>query len=332
MDAFIEQCRAASLRTFDWLEARLDLTTGSFGSDAHDLAAYYKAPAAMHLAGRPRAAYALVDFIAKSFLQPDGDFLTEPGKKTSDAVLSNYPGYLNGWIIMGAHRSSRFELSHKGWEYFRRYQDPQSGACLLEGPFQQAQKSQREILMTAHLGLAALYMGDLRAGEAAGDALIRFYESQPDPTHKLYLRMDSHGELVTTFPAEATILHVIDASQAGQAWFFVGYPIAFLSILHRATGNQRHLDAARSHAEFALACGERLTKEHFGHKAGWGAALLFEATGDERYRDLARAVAESLMASQAPDGGFLPDAPLVSRLDQSAEVAQWLLEISALIR
>ncbi len=328
--AIAESCYQAALRGADWLEGQLD-ETGSFGPEAQDLAAYYKAPAAMHRAGRTRAAVRLLEHVRATYQQPDGDFLTRPGLKTDDPVLSQYPGYMNGWLTMGAHLSGRFDVSLRGWAFFRDYRDPSSGASVLEGPWSEGTTSPREMLMTAHLGLAALYLGELPVAMAAGEALLRFLEVQPAPTERLYLRVDGAGAPVTSFPAEAAFFHVVEASSAGQGWFFVGYPIAFLSLLYGATSDARHLEGARSYADFTLRCGERLTSEHFGHKVGWGAALLARATGLARYRILAEAVALNLLATQASDGGWLPTEPRVSRLDQSAEVIQWLLGISSLL-
>jgi hypothetical protein len=323
--------RAAAIAGADWLEAQIDPVTGSFGADAFDLAAYYKAAAAMHLVGRPRLAYKLLDFIASSFLQPDGDLLTAPGLRTNDPVLSQYPGYMNGWVILGAQRSGRFDVSRRAYDFFRGYQDPASGASVLVGPYFSGTTSQRELLMTAHLGVNALYMGEMDIAEAAGWALVDFYDIQPDPNERIYLRTDATGALVTSFPPEIAGLCVVEASQTGQSWFFVGYPIAYLTLLHQATGEARFLKYARKYAEFALRCGTRLTSEHYGHKVGWGAALLARATGKKRYRKLAEAVAQSLLATQAPDGGWLPGQARVTRLDQSAEVVQWLLEIGSLL-
>ncbi|MGK4006204.1 hypothetical protein WMF31_26530 [Sorangium sp. So ce1036] len=325
-----DRCHAAALRAADWIEGQLQ-PDGSFGPDITDLAAYYKAPSLMHLIGRPRAAHRLLDHIAAAFGDPSGDFNTAPGVKTADPVLSQYPGYLNGWILLGAHRAGRFDVSLRAWKYLRGFQHPRLGAALLDGPGSGGKQGQVEMLMTAHLGLAALHLGDLRAARAAGKALLDFHDLQPDVEERLYLRRSKGGDLVTSYPPEQAALHVVEARRPGQAWFFVGYPIAFLTQLYRATGRRRYLRGARRYVKFARRCGA-LPSEHFGHKVGWGSALFARASGSPGARRLAAAVATNLLAAQAADGGWLPDAPLVNRLDQSAEVAQWLLEIAWLLR
>jgi hypothetical protein len=325
------QARATARRGADWLKRQIDPATGSFGLDALDLAAYAKAPACLHLAGRSHSAHLLLDFIAGRFLQRDGDFLTAPSLKTRDAVLARHPGHLNAWIVLGAHRLARFDVSSPGWGCLRGFQDPASGAGVLQGPWFAGTESQREMLTTAQLGLAALCLGERSTAIAAGDALLRFYQLQPVPLRCLYLRMDASGALITACPPKGETLYRVDSYAPGQAWFSVGYPIACLTLLYQATGERRFVQGARDYADFTLRCGIALTTEHFGHAAGWGTALLAKATGARKYRDLAEAVAQSLIVTQASDGGWLPDAPRVTRLDQTAEVVQWLLEISALL-
>ncbi|MGA7980009.1 MAG: hypothetical protein WCA32_07245 [Chromatiaceae bacterium] len=94
------------------------------------------------------------------------------------------------------------------------------------------------------LGMAALYLGDLERALGAGRTLQRFVELQPAIDARFYLRMSRSGELQTEFPAEIAGLSVIDAGQTGQAWFFIGYPIAFLARLYLVTRAQRFLKSA----------------------------------------------------------------------------------------
>jgi hypothetical protein len=127
-----------------------------------------------------------------------------------------------------------------------------------------------EVLMNAHLGMVALYLGDLERALGAGRALQRFVELQPAIEARFYLRMSRSGELQTEFPAEIAGLSVIDAGQTGQAWFFIGYPMAFLARLYLMTGAQSFLRSACRYFDFAHRCGEHLVNEHFAHKVAWG--------------------------------------------------------------
>jgi hypothetical protein len=150
--------------------------------------------------------------------------------------------------------------------------------------------------------------------------------------HKFLLRMDHGGRLQTDFPADSAGLHVIDADQRGQAWFFIGYPIAFLAHLHLATGEGSVLSDALRYLDFARHCGERLIAEHFAHKVAWGAAELARASRTPEHLALSTQIAGRLIAAQDGSGSWMADQAICTRIDQSAEVAIWLLEICGCIQ
>jgi hypothetical protein len=181
--------------------------------------------------------------------------------------------------------------------------------------------------MTAHLGMAALYFGDLQRATGAGRVLQQFLDLQPDSGHRFLLRMEHGGRLHTDYPAEAAGLHVIHADQPGQAWFFIGYPMAFLARLYLATGERDFLSGASRYFDFARRCGKPLIAEHFAHKVAWGAAELGRASGNPEHLALSAKVVDRLMAAQDASGSWLADQAVCTRFDQSAEVAIWLLEI-----
>ena len=315
----------AANSTLAWITSQIG-EDGALGSDNRDLACYYKSPYLMQLAGRVVETHRLLDFISANFQRPNGDFATSERQKTADPVLSLYPGYINGWIAIAAHKAGRFEISLPAWEYLLGFQDPVSGGFMLDH-VGTGNESPVEVLMTAHLGMAALYFGDLQRAMGAGRVLQQFLDLQPDSGHRFLLRMAQGGRLQTDFPAEAAGLHVIDGNQPGQAWFFIGYPMAFLAGLSLATGDRGFLFSASRYFDFAHRCGERLVAEHFAHKVAWGAAELGRVTGDPEHLALSARIAERLIAAQDASGSWLADQAPCTRFDQSAEVAIWLLEI-----
>jgi hypothetical protein len=323
----LETYQQAANSALAWITSQID-EEGSLGSDNRDLACYYKLPYLMQLAGRVVETHRLLDFVSANFQRPNGDFATSEQQKTADPVLSLYPGYINGWIAMAAHKAGRFEISLPAWEYLLGFHDPASGGFMLQRAGN-GNGSPVEVLMTAHLGMAALYFGDVQRATGAGRMLRQFLDLQPDIGHRFLLRMAHGGQLQTDFPAEAAGLHVIDAEQPGQAWFFIGYPIAFLARLSLATGDLGFLSSASRYFDFARRCGERLVAEHFAHKVAWGAAELGRASGDPEHLALSARIAERLIAAQDASGSWLADQPPCTRFDQSAEVAIWLLEICA---
>ena len=235
----LSDCRQASTRTVGWRAARIK-SNGSLGEDCHDLACFYKLPYLMQLAGHAAEAHRLLDYIRDRFLRPDGDFLTSNRVKTIDPVLALYPGYINGWIMMAAQKLGRFDLSFPAWDYLRGFWNADLSGFAIDRTAGGANGAV-EVLMCAHLGLGALYLGDMELARGSGQALRQFLKLQPSPDMRFFLRMTGAGLLETEFPADAAGLHVIAAGQPGQAWFFIGYPMAFLTRLFRATGEPRDL-------------------------------------------------------------------------------------------
>jgi hypothetical protein len=320
--------REAALRAVDWLVARIG-PNGSLGEDCRDLACYYKLPYLMQLAGRPADAHRLLDWIRARFLRPDGDLRTSDAIKTADPVLALYPGYIDGWIAIAGHRIGRFDLSFPIWNRLRGFWSPELDGFTLE-PVSAPNGGTLEILTCAHLGLVALYLGDLELARGAGRALRRFLARQPFPQTRFYLRIAGSGQVQTDFPTEAAGLHLIAADQPGQAWFFIGYPVALLARLYRATGETEHLATAQGYLAFAERCAPCMVTEHFAHKVAWGAAELAYATHAEAAYRLSAEIARYLVAAQSSDGTWMADQPMHTRVDQSAELAIWLLEIAGL--
>ncbi|MEB3166063.1 MAG: hypothetical protein VKO65_05260 [Cyanobacteriota bacterium] len=322
-----DRCRVAALRAVDWITSLLD-SDGGLGPACTDLSCYYKVPYLMHLAGRPGDAHRLLETIARRFLQRDGDFLTARDCRTADPVLASYPAYMSGWIAMAAHKLGRFSLSYPAWHHLLGFWSEAPPGFTLHP--HGSPMAGFEVLTCAHLGLLALYFGDLERACGAGLALRRFLDLQSSLPDRLFLRMTGDQQLVSEFPDETAPLYVVDAHRPGQAWFFIGYPIAFLCRLHQATGEPEALKAARAYGAFAEACRPRMVAEHFAHKVAWGAAELAAATGEASPRSLCEDIVGHLLMAQGESGDWMGEAPLSTRLDQSAEVAIWLLEISAI--
>ena len=325
---------AAARRSVDWLLGQQH-DDGSLGPERADLAYYYKAPLLLQLGGEARAAHRMLDFIAANFQRRDGSFASSLEHKTEDPLLASYAAYVDGWLAIAAQRSGRFELARPAWAHLRRFAHPGLGGFCLDGHYRGEGNDVIDMLTTAHLGMTALYCGELPLALAAGHCLRRFWEHQPDPERRLLLRMDDAGEFIDAWPAELAKVHVIEASTSDQAWFFLGYPIAFLVMLARATGNsanlaRAHLSTAKAFAQFAERCGDALIGDHYAHKVGWGLGLLARVSGEARHRELAHAIARSMVARQSEAGTWLDEGPDLRRVDQSAETALWLHELATM--
>lgn len=322
----------AARRAVDWLLSQ-QIDDGSLGGQRRDPAYYYKAPLLLQLSGQGRAAHRMLDFVASRFQQRDGSFAS--ALETRDPTLAVYQACADGWLAMAAQRSGRFELSRPAWAHLRRFAHPGFGGFCLAGHYRGDGSDVVELLTTAHLGMTALYCGELPLALAAGHCLRRFWERQPAPERQLLLRMDDAGEFIDQWPDEAANLHVIDSRSAGQAWYFVGYPIAFLVMLARATGNsanlaRAHLLTAKAFAGFAERCGDALITDPFAHEVGWGLGLLARVSGEARHQELAHAIARGMVDRQSAAGTWLDEAPDYQHVDQSVEAALCLLELATM--
>jgi hypothetical protein len=325
---------AAARRAVDWLLSQ-QLDDGSLGSERRDLAYYCKAPQLLQITGHARAAHHMLDYVARNFQQQDGRFANSATEKTSDPVLTEYEGYIDGCLAIAAHRTGRFELARPAWAHLRRFANPGYGGFCLAGHYRGDGSDVIELLTSAHLGMTALFCGELPLALAAGHCLRRFWEQQPDPERRLLLLMDDAGEFILDWPDDAASKHVIDNSKPRQAWSFVGYPIAFLVMLANATGNsanlaRAHLATARAFAGFAERCGDALLVDSNAHEVAWGLGLLAKVSGESRYRELAHAIGHSLIARQTAAGTWQDASPDLERVDQTAETALCLFEMASM--
>jgi hypothetical protein len=314
----------AADRAVRWLTDQLG-EDGSFGPDADDLACYYKSPYLLALSGRPREAGRLLDHVRDRFMRGDGDFATADERKSANAAFQEYWAYPNGWIALGSVRSGRVDVAYPAVDYLRAH----DAAC---GGFFTHRRSADaddvvDALTTAHLGLLALSFGDVRRAEQAGGYLTRLLGAQPDLDHGLHLRTDSTGRLVDEFPAEAAAFHLVSRTEPDQAYFMLGYPIAFLARLAELTGDRGHLRAAEGYLGFALSCEGNLRASPASHKVAWGAAVLGRVACAPRGLALAEQITEFLLDMQDAGGAWLPTEPPHTTFDQTAEIAIWLREI-----
>ncbi|GAA4035657.1 hypothetical protein GCM10022247_71630 [Allokutzneria multivorans] len=278
-----------------------------------DLACHYKSPAVLGLAGHPREARAALEEVVARFGTADGDFATAEGVKSRNAIFDEFWSYPNGWIALAAQRLGRFGVARGSYEHLLGYRAP-DGGFRSNG----SAATEPDVLSTAHLGLVALQLGDLGTARAAGLWLSRFLAAGPERGREFLLRANGTGPL-----------EVLSTGAPDQPYFMIGYPIGFLAKLHDATGSADVLATAEGFADYALRCGDNLRSCQLSHKVAWGAALLARATGTRCYVELATDIAEHLLAVQAADGSWSPGAPDVTTFDDTAEIAHWLLEITA---
>ena len=321
------RCEASAERAVQWLALHLQ-SDGSYGAVATDLASYYKSPYLFYLSGRVEEATRLLDYIRVKFMRESGDFTTSAGVKSENPAFVEYWAYINGWIAMSSLKMGRFDVAYPAYEYLKTFYHPRNGGFTTQRPFGKADNV-LDIFTTAHLGLVALYFGDLDRARAAGRLIQRVASLQPDGASGFYLRINEEGELIKDFPEETGAFFLVSRTQPHQAYFMIGYPIAFLGKLFSATRETSYVRTADRLLDFASACEGNLRSSHLAHKVAWGAAVVGNLTKERRSVELSISIVEYLLSIQDPSGAWLKDQPASTSFDQTAEIAIWLREISA---
>ena len=319
----------ASNKAVDYLVSQLQADGSYAGTD--DLTASYKSPTTLYGAGLVKEAIRVVNFIKNRFLQADGNLLTSTGFKSGDPAYTEYYHYTNAWVAMGAQRLGRFDVAVPTHHYLLDFYNPQQGGFNTNAPYNanQADSSVTDTLSISHGGLMALYFGDMEKAKAAGDLLLDLYAAQDDLDTGFYLRIDSQGKPIKTFPKDSAVFYLISSKEDNQAYFFVGYPIAYLGLLYRATGDQRYQEGANAYLDYAMSISGNIRSFFFAHKVGWGAAICAKNTGNPDYAQFARQIADYLVSIQQANGQFLPELGVFSSYDQTSEIALWLRYIHA---
>lgn len=301
---------------------------GSFGPDAPELGAHYRAPAALAAAGWLDAAQRMLDHVARTWLTSEGCLRAAggPGEPAWDELWA----LSNAWVALAAQRVGRYDLVGPILRSLQRASDEQGGGfCVDEGGTAVA-----DLRATATIGMTLLAAGRVERAAAAGRWVTDLLAAQPDAERELFLRTSRTGTLVHDFEVGSSFLHVVRASEPRQAWLVVGHAIGFLVQLARATGDRAlrepaaRLMALVRGAALVRAADQSLLRDPTAHKVAWGAALWAQDTGDAAALAMAGRIAAWLVEAQAPDGGWSPEARLSDRLARTADAAIWLGELS----
>lgn len=319
----------ASDKAVNWLVSQMQ-ADGSYAGTS-DLAAHYKSPTTLYAAGKVEEANRIVDYIRGNYLQADGDLLTSPGFKSADGAYIEYYHYTNAWVAMGTQRLGRFDVAVPTRRYLLDFYNKHQGGFNTNKAYHPGDKAGTvtDTLSTSHGGLMALYFGDMKKARAAGNLLLEMFAAQDDLASGFYLRVDWKGRPIKEFPPELAVFYYVSATDPNQAYFFVGYPIAYLGLLYRATGEQKYQDGANAYLDWGMATTGNIRSFFFAHKVGWGASICAKNTGNPAYAQMARDIGDYLVSIQQANGQFLPELGVFSSYDQSSEIALWLRYIHA---
>ena len=321
--------QAAIGRGVAWLlgEQRSD---GSFSAPDEGVDSFYKIPYAFGVTGQAPAAQRLLDWVARYCFTAEGD-LCSPARKSQGDFHREFYTYANSWLVIGCQRLGRFDLAYRGLRFILRFQDPHTGGFFAEPDFLTAGRGCQDIVCASQGGLACLYLGQLEAARRAGEFLLELLWLQPEPERRLYATLDPAEGLITRYPEDKALRHLVDAASPAQWYFYPGIAMGFLGQLYRATGERRYLEAAARYFAFTTRCQGDVYRTPPSGKIGWGASVLYAITGEPHYRQATEEVGDYLMGSQQP-GGWWQSPTLDPTLryiwhDFTAEFVVWLSEI-----
>jgi len=298
---------------------------GCFGNPETDGAGpYYKSLWALTAAGEPEAANRLANWIAANLLTEEGDLA---GPLRGALFDRAYP-YLNAWIIAGAQKLGRFDISRRGVEFLLLMQHAEDGGFRT---MRDNEESVQDIQCSAQSGNALLLAGRLDEARNVARFLRTLWQAQPDPENTLYFIYKPGAGLRTEFPDERQRLHSIQYGGRRQAYFNMGIAAAFLAKMTLATGDREWVDLAKNYLTLAFRFGDEMYETAQVGKVGWGAALVYGVTGDERYRELAERVGEAMLNQQTGAGGWDNTGGWVNQAIRTEVTAEFIVIFDEMI-
>lgn len=298
---------------------------GSFDGSVSGPGDYFGAPIALQVSGHSTEASRLLDWVRDSSMTAEGDFGPRPPEAPHFYHYA-YP-YFNSWLIVGAHRMGRFDLSHRGIDFMLRFWDAESGG-FYSSPTERSADTKQDLWVTAGCGRAALYTGRLDVARGVGrwmDVLMKAQPSYPQQMYTVYSRAEG---LHTVPDPDNEIRYVVnrDAEQ-DQFFFHPGIAGAFLARLYQATSEERWLELSREYMRFAEGASDFLFGLARAGKVGWAASLLYTITGERKYRDIAVRVGDRLIGLQSEQGYWSWPGQGGPGIDITAELTIWMDEI-----
>lgn len=259
--------------------------------------AYYKAGWAFNVTGRTVQAERALTYTKQNLLQPDGDF--QP--RVNPWFLNIHYEYANAWVVIGAQKQGRYEISMPALKFLLSQQDSHGGIYSTRA--KPGERKRTDTMSTGISGIAFLTTGQLDAARKVGDYFQWIASIQPEPQSRFYVNVEPDGRVLSQFPADESFSRVIDTKQKDQNWYAVGLPFVFSTLLYHATGEKRYWETAKWYFDFMSRCVNPWEGDSSG-KAGWGCSVLYRVTGEKQYKDIALRAASGIINSQLPDGSF----------------------------
>ncbi len=304
----VEDCRKAIEKAVDF-QTSYQRPDGGYIWDGYAKDAYHKQAYSWMMTGHIRESHKLLDWIVKNKLQVDGQ-------------LADYNGdvYKHAWLMQGAQRLGRFDVSYPVMNFLAGCQYSNGGFPHFKGD-----KVIRAI-GTAWTGVSALYAGNMEMAFECAKCCLIMQARQPRED-RYYFQMKQDGSLFTEKDDPGA--GFIDTAQLKQCYWEVGFSMLLMCKMYQITHNQAYLESAEKFFEFTMRCREDAYAYWGSGKSALAAANYYMITDDQRARDASLRFMRFVTETQKPNGGFqYEDEPdeLLIYVDHAACFSVWGME------
>jgi hypothetical protein len=288
---------------------------GGYVWDGYAADAFHKQPYSWGSNGRSGQAHRLLDWIRNDRLEERG-------------VLAGYrlDTYKYAWLIQGAHRLGRFDVSIPLFEAASRNQTPCGG--LVHAPTERHCR----VLPSCWYGVAALYLGKVEIAERVQAWASSVFAQQPSETC-FYYQTTRAGQLVDQ-DLDPDGAACIDFGKKEQCYWELGLPLQLTCRLYMATGQGHYLEEARRFFECHEHCGSDGYTSTSSGKSALGAGLFYLLSGSPEARRRVLEFGDFLLDTQCKEGGWhnpaWPDR-ILNYIDAASEFSVWLAEIAGIL-
>lgn len=257
---------------------------------------YSLLPFALLSVGLREECHRSIHYLLHTYATPDGGLRYH--RDNADKPAKQCLPYAMSWIGIAAHTIGRFEVAYPYSRYLRNYYDPEQGAFTAVAPYGQID-AVLDVFSSTLLGWFAIYTGDLKKAQRAGNFLQRCMALQTTKDEAFYLRLESEGRLITSFDDPFIQDYVVTSQTADRNITCLALSVVFLCKLYTATQQEIYLRSAQSFFESCT---------HFDTKlqsvVGWSSAVLANITKEQRYITIANNVASNIVSCCAEQDRF----------------------------
>ena len=298
-----------------WLISQIDEKGCVAESDS--VSVYSKVPASLLLSGQIAPAYRVLNWIDNQALDGQHQLML------SSRVEADYPyaTYERAWIVRGALLGERYDLVPGLINQIVAYQDVNTGGFWDTAAEKKGAKGQQSGMAAGMAGLALVAGGRIEAAVRAAEFLGDMYEDQPQREAGFYAVREIDGSGQAQPFQQVTPMSYVDFHGKGQRPGRFGPVLGFLVWLYRGTGQTRFLELAKSYANLYLDSADEVFLCVECHKFLWGLAELYQVAPDRRYLEAIDKGLAYLLASQQPDGYWLPTSPGSDPVPSTMKVA-----------